>query len=211
MDKKWILALLLTLTVARGATLFSEDFEKGLTKRWEPVKFEGTTDYAVVKEDGNSVLRARAEASASGLGLKFNFPVRAGTTLSWRWKIDKTSPGASEDAKKTFDHTARLFVAFKTAIGPPRTINYVWANQIAAGKTFNHPSSSRARFIVLESGNDKAGHWQKYSRDLKADWKQLFGDDDPPNIVGLGLMTDSDGTKATVTGFYDDLVITGKE
>src|SRR4051812_16755844 len=97
---------------AQGGTLFSEDFEKGLTGRWEPVKFEGITDYAVVKEDGNSVLRARADSSASGLGAKFNFPVKTGTTLSWRWKIDKTPTGGSEDTKKTFDHAARLFVAF---------------------------------------------------------------------------------------------------
>ncbi|MGZ8899498.1 MAG: DUF3047 domain-containing protein, partial [Limisphaerales bacterium] len=42
-------------------------------------------------------------------------------------------------------------------------------------------------------------------RDLSADWKTLFGSDDVPEIVGLGFMTDSDGTKTTVTGWYDDI------
>jgi hypothetical protein len=193
-----------------AGTFFSEDFEKGIGKRWEPVKFEGVTDYSTVKEEGGAVLQARANGVASGLGAKVNIPIKSGTNLSWRWKIDHTPKGGSEDEKKTFDHVARLFVAFKTMVGPPRTINYVWANHVAAGKTFHHPSSNRSRFIVLESGDAKAGRWIKYSRDLAADWKLLFGDDEAPNVVGIGLMTDSDGTKTTVTGFYDDLVISRK-
>ena len=191
-----------------AATLFSEDFEKGLSKRWEPVKFEGVTKYSVVKDDNNSVLQARAASSASGLGTKADFAVKPKTMFTWRWKLDKTPPGASDDSKKTFDHGVRLFVAFKTSIGPPRTINYVWANKSAIGKTFHHPSSGRARFIVLESGDGKAGQWMKESRDLFADWKMLFGNDDPPSVVSIGLMTDSDGTDSTVTGWYDDLLVT---
>jgi hypothetical protein len=190
-----------------GGTLFSEDFERGLGKRWEPVKFEGITEYSIVKEGGNSVLQARAASTASGLGTKADFAVKPNTTFSWRWKLDKTPPGASDDTKKTFDHTARIFVAFKTTLGTPRIINYVWANKTAVGKTFHHPSSSRSRFITLESGDAKAGQWIKESRDLFADWKLLFGNDDPPGVVSIGLMTDSDGTASTVTGWYDDLVV----
>jgi hypothetical protein len=208
MQRTWFFLGLLTLNLfARGAVLFSEDFENGLSKRWEPVDFEGKTKYTIRKDGTNSVLEAHAQSTASGLAAKINIAPKSGTTFSWRWKIDKTAAGASDDSKKTFDHTARIFIAFKTTIGPPRTINYVWANKVPAGKTFQHPSSGRARFIALESGNEKAGQWQIYKRDLLADWKLLFGDDDPPTIVGIGLMTDSDGTKQTVTADYDDFVI----
>lgn len=199
----------LQISIFAGA-LFSENFEQGLGRQWERVKFEGITDYLVIKEQGNAILEARANGTASGLGAKVNIPVKPNTRFSWRWKIDCIPANGSDDEKKTFDHTARLFVAFKTMIGPPRTINYVWANKISAGKTFHHPSSNRARFIVLESGNAKAGQWHSYSRDLAADWKLLFGDDDIPNIVSVGLMTDSDGTKTPVTGSYDDLMIVTK-
>lgn len=207
MNKGILAVALLAAGGIHAATLFSEDFEKGLGKRWEPVKFEGATEYAVIKEGDTSVLKAHASSSASGLGVKVNLTAKAGTKVSWRWKIDKTPPGGSEDKKKTFDHTARLFVAFKTMIGPPKTVNYVWANKTPINKTFEHPSSGRARFIVLQSGDAKAGQWITESRDLSADWKLLFGDDKPPEIVSIGLMTDSDGTGSTVTGWYDDLLI----
>ena len=204
-------ALLFEARAAEGKVLFRENFEFGLSKRWEPVKFEGKTGYGVVKDGESQVLRAKAASAASGLGTKINIDARPGTTLSWRWKIDKIPAGGSDDTKKTFDHTARIFVAFKTRLGPPRTINYVWGNVAKAGGTYHHPSSGRARFIVLQSGNAKANQWLTESRDLHADWKQLFPEEgEPPAIVSIGLMTDSDGTKTTVTGSYDDFVIAQK-
>ena len=109
----------------------------------------------------------------------------------------------------TFDHTARIFVAFDTFIGPPRTINYVWANQMGTNSVFDHPSSSRSKFIVVESGNEKAGQWLMEQRDLKKDWQRLFKSESMPKIVGVGVFTDSDGTRTSVTGWYDDIVIEG--
>jgi hypothetical protein len=190
---------------AGGKVEFQDDFEDGLRSAWKKVEFESETKYAIVKEGGNSVLKAIAENSASGLGVKFEGIAPKGLTMTWRWKIDRIPPGGSDNVKSSFDHTARMFVAFKTRIGPPRTINYVWANTVPAGKTFEHPSSGRSRFVVLQSGNQKAGEWLTEKRDVATDWKRLFGDDDVPQIVGLGFMTDSDGTKSKVTGWYDDI------
>src|SRR5262249_7010492 len=128
-------------------------------------------------------------------------------TIHWRWKISACPTNGSDDKLAMFDHTARIFVAFDTFIGPPRTINYVWANQAKTNSTFDHPSSSRSKFIVLESGNAKAGQWLLELRNLNQDWRLLFKDDSVPKIVGIGVFTDSDGTRSSVTGWYDDIVV----
>ena len=188
-----------------GETVFREDFETGLKAGWRKAHFTGETEYRIVREGTNSFLQATARSAASGLALELPTTPAKNLLLSWKWKIDRVPPGGSENKIETFDHTARLFVAFKTFIGPPRTINYVWANQAPVGTAFHHPNSGRARFIVLQSGNEKAGQWIAQERNLAEDWKLLFGDDKPPAVVGLGLMTDSDGTKSTVTGCYDDI------
>lgn len=193
------------LCLPARAAAFEENFENGLRPIWQKVEFEGETKHTIEKSGTNSVLKASAVNSATGLAVKLEPIAPAGATVSWRWKIDRIPPGGSDDVKKTFDHTGRLFVAFKTRLGPPRTINYVWSNQVPVGKTFEHPSSGRSRFIVLQHGNDKAGQWFSERRNLAQDWKQLFGNDDVPDIVGLGFMTDSDGTQTTVTGWYDDI------
>ena len=210
---RWVCgaATAISFLCAHVHAAFREDFENGLQSAWKKVEFEGETKYTIVKEGTNSVLRGTAQSAATGLGVKFDGLEAQGATLSWRWKIDTIPQGGSDDKKSTFDHTARLFVAFKTFIGPPRTINYVWANTVPVGKTFNHPSSGRARFIVLNSGNAGLDDWHSFRRDLSADWKALFGSGDVPEIVGLGFMTDSDGTGTTVTGWYDDIeLIPGK-
>jgi hypothetical protein len=190
-----------------GTVHFQEHFENGLSRTWKEVKFTEKTGYQVVKIGTNSVLEAKANSSASGLAVDKNIKVIPDLKLQWRWKIDKTPRNGTETEIKSFDHSARLFVAFQSKLGPPRTVNYVWANRAKVNESFEHPRSSRARFIVLQSGNDRTQEWITEVRDLNADWTRLFGDSAPPSIVGIGLMTDSDGTKDTITAWYDDLVL----
>ena len=194
-------------TAGAEGILFVDDFEKGLHSRWKKLEFTGETRHTIQREGTNAFVEATAASSASGLAIKLEALPPEGTIVRWRWKIDRIPEGGTETVLKTFDHTARLFVAFHTLIGPPKSINYVWGNVLPEGKTFQHPSSGRSRFIVLQSGNAKAGQWITEQRDLVADWQTLFGDDKPPKIVGLGFMTDSDGTKTTVTGCYDDITL----
>ena len=206
--------MFLGIAVARGADgkiLFREDFSQPLGDRWKQVKFGSLTDYRIVTENSNACLKASANMTASALATKAGIQPARQTTIRWRWKIDSCPTNGSEDKLATFDHTARVFVAFDTFIGPPRTINYVWANRAKTNSTFDHPSSSRSKFIVLESGNEKTGRWLVEQRDLKKDWQTLFKSDSVPKIVGLGVFTDSDGTRASVTAWYDDIVVEGSE
>ena len=192
--------------------LFQEDFEKTVADRWKqlPFDFDPPTDYQVVVENSNACLRGYAKGDASAYVTKLNIASSNVTTFSWRWKISGCPTNGSDDKSKTFDHAGRVFVAFDTFIGPPYSINYVWANNAPTNSTFNHPMTSRSRFIVLQSGNARAGQWVNEKRDLKQDWQRLFNDKPIPNIVGIGLFTDSDGTKAPLTGWYDDLLLEGQ-
>jgi hypothetical protein len=178
---------------------FYDDFENGLSAHWQVVKFKGQTKYRVVREGSNQVLEAVADRSASGIAIRKSIPVRPGTRLEWRWKIEGVPANGSETAIETYDHAARLFVAFKSLLGPPRTINYLWGNQAAAASTGRHPTS--------QSGNDAAGKWIEESRDLHADWKLLFHSDPPDELQAIGLMTDSDGTGTVLRGWYDEVRI----
>jgi hypothetical protein len=200
------------VTLAFGAEfkiLFHESFDKPLGERWKQVEFGKLTDYQIVSENSNACLKASANSTASAFATKVEIPPAADMMIRWRWKISSCPTNGSEDKLATFDHTARIFVAFDTFIGPPRTINYVWANRAATNSVFDHPSSSRSKSVVVESGNEKAGQWLVEERDLKKDWRRLFKTEAVPKIVGMGVFTDSDGTRASVTGWYDDIVIEG--
>ena len=112
--------------------------------------------------------------------------------------------GSERDLKK-FDHAARVFVAFDTFIGPPRTLNYLWANVEPMGTVLEHPKSNRAQIFVVESGNPKAGQWITEERDVGADWQKVFPDKPMPKLVGIGVMTDSDSLGMKLAGDYADI------
>ena len=151
-----------------------------------------------------------ADRSCSALSLKLDLTPPHKLRLRWRWRIDGVNPNGSERDIKKFDHAARVFVAFDTLIGPPRTLNYLWANVEPPGTVLQHPKSGRAQIFVLESGNGRAGRWMAEERDLTADWKRVFPGKPMPKLVGLGLMTDGDSLGQKLTGDYADIGLTGE-
>jgi hypothetical protein len=206
-----VILLALDATAQVGETntvLFASHFEWGLTGRWVQEKFIfglTPTDYTVVADGTNYCLRASATNSNSALMVKLNFKPPAHLFVSWRWKIDHTPPGASDRTVHDYDHAARLIIAFDTFIGPPRSIDYLWANTEPIGTAMPHPLMGRAQMLVLESGNGRAGEWITEKRDVSADWRRLFPGKAMPKIVGIGVLTDTDSTHTQVTAGYADI------
>jgi len=190
-----------------------EDFSQGLSPGgWKNVAFFKTpSDYQVSHEGTNYYLVGVAERSCSALSLKLNLAPPPKLVLRWRWRIDGVATNGSERELSKFDHAARVFVAFDTFIGPPRTLNYLWGNVEPPGTHLPHPKSSRAQLFVVESGNGKAGQWLAEERNLTADWKLAFPDLAMPKVVGLGVMTDGDSLGQKLTGAYADLELIGEK
>jgi len=190
---------------------FAADFSRGLSNGWENVAFfKKRTDYSVVRDGTNIWLHGAADNACSGLTTKLDLAPPAKLKLRWRWRVDGVNTNGSERELKKFDHAARVFVAFDTFIGPPRTLNYLWANVEPVGAVVEHPKSGRAQIFVLESGNGKAGRWIAEERDVAADWKSVFPDKPMAKIVGLGMMTDSDSLGGKLTGDYAGIELSGE-
>lgn len=194
---------------ASNRVWFAESFQPGSSNRWENVAFFKTpTDYQVVRDGTNFCVRGLAEKTSSAYAVKLDVAPQPKFKLRWRWKIEGVAPLGSERELKRFDHAGRVFVAFDTLIGPPRTINYSWATDEKPGTALEHPKSSRAQIIVVQSGNSRTNEWIAEERDVVADWRRVFGQREMPKIVGLGVMTDSDSTGARLVGYYTDIRLT---
>jgi len=201
---------LLSVHTRAGQILFSENFAHGVP-RWENVAFwKRQTDYQVQHDGTNYFLAGVADKTCSALSVKLDIAPPEHLILRWRWKIGGVNTNASEKDLSKFDHAARVFVAFDTLIGPPRTLNYLWANVEPAGRVLEHPKSGRAELFMVESGNSKAGKWIAEERDVTADWKRAFPDKPMPKIVGLGVMTDSDSLGEKLAGDYTDIELIAK-
>ena len=196
---------------AADQILFAEDFSRGSSNGWQNVAFFKTpTVYQIVQDGTNSCLRGAAKKTCSAFSVKLDIAPQQHLKLRWRWKIEGVAPRGSERDLKRFDHAARLFMAFDTFIGPPRTINYLWASEEKAGTALEHPKSNRAQIIVLQSGNARTNEWISEEQDVTADWRRVFGDRPMPKIAGLGVMTDSDSLGGQLRGYYANIVLSSE-
>ena len=137
--------------------------------------------------------------------MKLNIKPPPKLTLRWRWKIDYAPTNGSERVTSRFDHAARVFIAFDTFIGPPRSLDYIWANEEKVGTILAHPLSGRTQLGMVESGNPRAGEWVSEQRDVVADWQNAFGKRTMPKIIGIGVLTDGDSLGCKLTADYADI------
>ena len=201
---------------------------KPLVSGWQPLTFSNIprhTRYELVADDGVTVLRATADASASGLAKPLDLDPKTYPILRWRWKVANLIEKADPSKRSGDDYPARIYVTFKQAPGhgavvdraraamiralygvePPFAgVDYIWERRLPKGKVIPNAYTDRVRMIVVESGPDRVGQWVSEERNVYEDYKRAFGEE-PPAISGVAVMTDGDNTGESATAWYGDI------
>jgi hypothetical protein len=192
---------------------------------WRALTFRNIarhTRYTLVREGDDYVVKAEAEASASGLIRRVDVDAKAYPVLRWRWKVENLLSKADVTRKQGDDYPARVYVAFaydpkRVGIGqrikyeaarliygeyPPHAgLNYIWEGKAAVGSVVPNPFTERVRMIVVESGAAHLGQWREYERNVYRDYRSAFGEE-PPAIAGIAIMTDADNTGESAVAYY---------
>ncbi len=58
--------------------------------------------------------------------------------------------------------------------------------------------------IAIESGTNRAGEWVDERRDVRTDYRQMFGEE-PASVDAVAIMTDTDNTGAAASAWYGDI------
>jgi hypothetical protein len=142
--------------------------------------------------------------------------------LAWRWQIEQGLEVADERSPQGDDFAARVYAMF--AFEPERAtwterlrhrfgslvydpdppgsaINFTWASRAPVGESWKNPRAATSRMVVLASG--PADGWREERADIPAWYARLFGHP-PPELLALGLMTDSDDTCQRAVALYAD-------
>lgn len=201
---------------------------------WEPLTFEDIeshTDYRLVDFNGTRVIRAKSDASASGLIRKVRIDPRKYPVIEWRWRATGIFEKGDVTRKSGDDYPARIYVAFeydpdkvrfferakfemvKIIYGeypPIGAINYIWASNAPEGKIVPNAFTDRAMMIVVESGRENTSTWVTETRNILADYEAAFGGQ-APMIRAIAIMTDSDNTGESTITDYGDIVMKASE
>lgn len=201
---------------------------EALPAHWEPwivLPSKPRTRYQLVRSDGTVALQAVAEKSASGKVRRIRIDPARHPTLEWRWRVTSLIPGADQRSAAGEDSPVRLIVSFhgdparldfedRTQLRfaralsgqalPYATLMYVWSNTLPVGTVLRNPHTGRVRMLVVESGAGALGQWRSYRRDVREDYRAAF-DEEPWDVVAVGLMTDTDNTGQAARSYYGDI------
>lgn len=183
------------------------------------------TRYTLVEDNGITVLRADANAAASGISRAVRVNPAEFPVLRWRWKITNVLKQSDLATKSGDDFPARIYVMFdypleklsfadRTKIRlaralhdpnlPTATLCYVWDGKAAAGTIAPSAYTDRVRVLVVESGASRVNQWLAVERNIAADFKAAFGDE-APAVSAVAIATDTDNTGESATAFFGDI------
>jgi len=170
-----------------------------------PVTFRNRprhTEFALVEDEGRTVLRARSNAATSGLAREIAIDPGRAPVLAWRWKVMNLIAKSDMATKEGDDFPARLYLSFERN---QRALCYVWNGRRPVGTTMPNPYSERVRMIVAESGAARLGRWVAHERDWAADYRRAFGSE-APQTESVIVSVDTDNTGESAESYFGDVV-----
>ncbi|MDH3458748.1 MAG: DUF3047 domain-containing protein [Gemmatimonadota bacterium] len=159
----------------------------GLPDGWDLRRVRGrpAPTYAVTEEAALRVTGAGAVGYAV-FELPDRLPPEDGV-LTWRWRTATPLPDADLRDRRRDDSPVRVLVVFRDR----RTLFYTWGRAERPGEWFASWTGSTRMVWVLRDVTDADGGWCEERRNPFTDYRTAF-DRDPPAIVAVGIVQDSD-------------------
>ncbi|HNP29388.1 MAG TPA: DUF3047 domain-containing protein, partial [Nitrospirales bacterium] len=175
---------------------------------WKPLIFEKIpehTQYDLVNDEQQVVVKAISRQSSSGLTREITIDPKEYPVIEWRWKVENILQKGDVAQKSGDDYPARLYITFQydsNQVGffekakfetikliygqypPIGAINYIWESKSPIGTMVPNPYTDRVYMFVTQSGSAKLNQWVTQERNIYEDYKKAFGED-PPNISGV--------------------------
>jgi hypothetical protein len=196
---------------------------------WNPWTFKNIkrhTTYMLAQDDHTIVVKAVAEASASGLIREIKIDPKEYPNIEWHWKVSNILKKGDVYKKEGDDYPARIYIAFEYdpsklrfferakyqayrllygQFPPTAALNYIWASKAPIGTMVPNPYTDRVMMFVVESGKEKLNQWVSEKKNVYEDYKKAFHQE-PPMISGVAIMTDTDNTGESAIAYYGDIL-----
>ncbi len=197
-----------TFSQTPGIGLFSQGDMSG----WEEQSFVNNTQYQLVEEQGQGkVLKAYSQSAASGMFCEVDIDLTETPYLNWSWKVDNIYSENDEHSRAGDDYPVRIFVVASGGIffWNTKAVNYVWSSNQQVDSQWESAVTRNAMMLAVRSGDSEAGQWVSEKRNIREDFKVLFGVD-ITEIHAIAIMSDSDNTGQSATAYYGDIFFTAQ-
>jgi hypothetical protein len=183
---------------------------KGIPPGWQTQRWGSPAYDFTVEQDGErKVLHLRSNNDSSNISKEIKGKVKLKETpiLEWTWKVAALPAGADSRKKDTDDQAAQIYVTwprFPEAVRS-RIIGYVWDTTAPAGSIHKSEKTGTVTYVVVRSGRAELGQWLTERRNVREDFKKIYGEEpDEPAVVSFGI--DSDDVKGTAESFMGTIL-----
>jgi hypothetical protein len=147
---------------------------------------------AIVLDGHRTVLALQTESEAMRIGRSVKVDPRETPWLVWEWKAVVLPEGGDVRDPRRNDQAGRVMVVFEGMKG----LLYVWDTTAPVGAEFQSDGFEMFRrvLIVVRSGREHLGQWDRQRRNVHADYRRVF-DAEPRSIKWVGLESHSNDTR----------------
>ena len=158
-----------------------------------------------MREEGNQRF-LRAEAKGTGIQAARetpNWDLETYPILTWSWRPREFPKGADERKSGTNDSPLAVYVAVPySKVRGPKAVKFVWSEKVPVG-TRLESNGGLTQVLVLRSGVPASRDaWVEERVDARQEWKAAFKESSTPQVGGIVVLTDADGTQSTAAGDY---------
>jgi hypothetical protein len=195
--------------------------------KWEIFRVPGKqpASYSYVRHEGRDAVLAKAEASGSILRHRHRIEPDQLGLVRFSWNVPNPAAGANLSLPQLDDVPVRVVLAFegdrsrlsmKNALlselsrlltgeeMPFATLVYSWSRVNQSGEVVLNDRTDRIRKIVVDSGDHGYNEWLSYERDIRADYRQAFGED-PGALLSIAVFTEGEKNEGQLQAFYGPL------
>ncbi|HZP36550.1 MAG TPA: DUF3047 domain-containing protein [Methylomirabilota bacterium] len=173
--------------------------QKGVPSGWEAQTWGKASglDLSVVLDEGSRVLHLASHNDRTTITRDLHGRISLARTpiLRWRWKVIAAPTGGDARRRETADQAAQLYVTWPRppALLRSRIIGYAWDTSAPAGSRFPSQKTGTVTYVILRSGTADLGRWVEERRDVRADFRAIYGED-PSDPGAITLSIDSNDT-----------------
>jgi len=184
---------------------------KGIPPGWSGQNWGSPTyDFVVVEDEAQRVLRlkSRDDSSTIAKDIKGKINLKETPILEWTWKAVVLPTGGNSCKKAADDQAGQIFVVwprFPEALRS-RIIGYVWDTTQPVGTICKSEKTGTVTYVVVRSGTADLGKWITEHRNVREDFKKIYGDE-PDNPAAVSLAADSNDTHSSSEAFFGRILI----
>jgi len=169
------------------------------------LRIEALTDRDVVRK----VLHLVSDNDNCTIGKRAGkIDVREYPIFRWRWKAVTLPTGGDSRKAATDDQAVQVYLVFPRfpAAARSRIVGYVWDSTAPAGGVFGSASTRLVTYVIVRSGPTQLGTWLTESRNVREDFRRIYGEEpgEAVEIVSIGI--DSNDTKTRAESYVGELV-----